>query len=51
MAEGLCRSRRARDGDTLVTRAPESASPLNQKREFRPKFDAEGWPSGRWRWS
>ena len=36
---------------TLMTHAPESALTLDETHRFRPDFDAEGWPSGRWRWS
>jgi hypothetical protein len=31
-------------GETLVTHAPESALAVDERREFRPDFDTEGWP-------
>jgi hypothetical protein len=45
------RQRFTRDGYTLATHASEIQAEPEDTRKFRPDFDAEGWPSGRWRWS
>ena len=46
-------SRRAdsRHGDTSSDTSPACAPSVGESGEFWPHVDAEGWPSGRWRWS
>ena len=39
------------DGETLGYTWPSARGESGKTREFRRNFDAEGWPSGRWRWS
>jgi hypothetical protein len=43
--------RLAESGFTRSVPSKGSASACGETREFPRDFDAEGWPSGRWRWS
>jgi hypothetical protein len=39
------------DGDTLGYTWPSARGESGKTGEFGRNVDAEGWPSGRWRWS
>ena len=50
MARGAFENRCTADGYTSGDTWQARALTFVKTRKFRPDFDAEGWPSGRWRW-